>query len=281
MKALIINADDMGVSAAVNDAVIRLYKAAAITGTSIIAPGEAFMPASEALRASGVSEVGAHLTLTGKFRPVSRGMGVLTDSGGYFPGTYIKLVPKLFLSGVKRKVLKEELAAQVEKIKKEGFSVTHVDSHEHVHMIPSVLESVIELCSDMAIPYVRFPFEERSVAGISFSVKDLLRHKALRIFSARSRGKLAACSISSNDHFLGHFHSGRLNGAILMAMADKIEKGVTELAVHPAVHSPEFLERSPWYANGQLEMDELMSESWKNKLKEKGITLISHSKARH
>ena len=279
MKTLIINADDMGVSPAINDAVIKLYRKGAITGTSIIAPGEAFREACRVLKENGISRAGAHLTLTGKFRPtVSSGFSskCLIDNDGYFPKGYFPLAAKLACGKVKKTALREELAAQIEKIKGEGLSVTHLDSHEHVHMLPWVMDIALELCSEFSIPYIRIPLESPFVTKVDFRLKDLIRYKALRFFSTNAKKVLPKFAVCSNTDFLGHFHSGRLNKSILMAMADNIPEGITELAVHPAVNSPEFLREFPWYSNGHVEMEVLMSEDWENKLKTRGITLAAH-----
>jgi chitin disaccharide deacetylase len=282
MKSLIINADDMGVSGAVNDAVIALYKASAITGTSVIAPGSAFSGACRLLRENGIEEVGAHLTLTGNFRPLSPPgaeiRNLLTEQG-FFPSGYLELVPRSFFARVRRAALKDELSRQIEKIRREGFTVTHIDSHEHVHMLPGILDITLELCSEFSVPYLRFPAENPAVSRKRFAVKDLIRQSALSFFSAIAEKKISRAGICFNSAFLGHFHSGRLNEDILSFMADKIAEGITELAVHPADNSPELFKEFPWYKNGPAEMKALMSGKWQDKLKALGIKLVSHRTA--
>ena len=282
MKTLIINADDMGVSPAVNDAIIRLYQTESITGTSIIAVGTAFSEACRALRDNEIREVGVHLTLTGKFRPVTsetKGMKNFLTKEGYFPPDYVSLAAKLYLGKIKKQTLRDELYSQIEKIREEGFTITHLDSHEHIHVLPGILDTVLELCAEFEIPYIRLPRENPFVCRKSFNCKDLIRYAALRLFSSSAARKISKTSLSFNTSFLGHFHSGRLNNEILSFMAENITDGTTELAVHPAVHSLEFLKNSPWYKNAQTEMNELTKEAWKTTLKTKNITPTPHSKA--
>jgi chitin disaccharide deacetylase len=282
MKTLIINADDMGVSPHVNRAIVALYKASAITGTSIISPGEAFAEACCSLKENGIEEVGAHLTLTGNFRPVTlkgEGMKSFMARNGRFPKNYILFALGVFLGKIGRKELKNELIAQIEKVLEQGLTLTHLDSHEHVHMLPEVWEIALELCAEFSIPYIRIPLETLPSNGSGSGVKDVIRSRALRFFSKSAHKRLSGTSVRVNDMFLGHVHSGKLNGDVLSFMADNIAEGITELAIHPADNSPELFKEFPWYRNGPAEIKALMSEKWKNKLNEQGVTTATHSEA--
>jgi len=183
----------------------------------------------------------------------------------------------LYFGKITAKDLKNELSAQIQKLKSEGFVITHLDSHEHVHMLPWVLETVLELCVEFFIPYIRLPLESPRVPSISFNVKDLIRHKALRFFACKAQERIPKLALCSNDVFLGHFHSGRIDINILLLMADNITDGITELAVHPSINSNELSNELSWYRNGSVEMEALMSQEWQNKLKHLDISLIPHS----
>jgi chitin disaccharide deacetylase len=271
MKALIINADDMGTSTYINSAIMRLYKNLAITGTSINACGPAFAQGCRLLKESGINEAGVHFTFTENFKPV--------NFKGCFPASYISLSLKLLLGIIKMQELKDELRFQIEKIRNEGFTITHMDSHEHVHILPWIWDIALELCKEFSIPYIRIPLENRSVSKISFTVKDAVRSAALRFFSKKTYKGMEKYSLCSSNAFFGHFHSGRLTGDILSFMADNMPDAITELVVHPADYSDELLKSFPFYKNGPNEVSVLMSDEWKKKLKSLGITLISHADA--
>ena len=282
MKALIINADDMGVSPFINSEIIRLYKASAITGTSINACGPAFTEACRLLRDNGINEAGAHLTLTENYPPVNPGTykikGFLSKKG-HFPSGYINLALKLYFGKIKRQALKDELRLQVENIRNEGFVITHMDSHEHVHMLSDVWKIALELCREFTIPFIRIPFESLTVFKIDFTLKDMARSTALRFFSKKAYRALQGFQVCSSDAFLGHFHSGRITGDTLSFMADNIPEAITELVVHPAAYSQELLRENPFYKNGPIETKALMSGQWREKLSTLGINLISHADA--
>jgi len=281
MKTLIINADDMGLSDAVNEAIIGCYKAEVISGVSLMACGRRFKEASRMLRDVGATEIGAHLTLTGRFRPSSKDASqiktLLDNAGTFLPG-YAPFAVRYLRSRISKSEIREELSAQIEAILSEGLKITHLDSHEHVHMFPAVLDAIVSLAAQFGIKYIRLPLESPRMLLKDPYFKDIIRYSALRPLAARARGIIKGAGLSSNEFFLGHVHSGRLNEEILSYMALNVKEGVTELVAHPAVLSRVLLEESPWHVNGAKEMKSLMGDTWKSLLAASGITVLPHSK---
>ena len=56
---------------------------------------------------------------------------------------------------VQRDEIKAELAAQIEQILQAGIQPTHLDSHSHWHVLPSLRKLVIELGHEYGIPGLR------------------------------------------------------------------------------------------------------------------------------
>jgi chitin disaccharide deacetylase len=281
-KYLIISADDMGASACINDAIIALFKASAITGTSLVANGPAFTESCRMLRDNGINEAGAHLTLTENYPPVNpntRKIKGFVNKKGYFPSGYMNLALKISSGKIGKQALYDELRLQVEKVKQEGFILTHIDSHEYVHMLPWLWQITLKLCEEFSIPYIRIPNEGMGVVEKDFQLRDIVRSRALWFFSKNAHKRIKDTGLVSSNAFLGHFHSGRLDSDILSFMAEHIKEGITELVVHPAFYSEDFLKDFPFYKNSPNEIKALMSDEWKGKLKSLGITLISHSDA--
>jgi predicted glycoside hydrolase/deacetylase ChbG (UPF0249 family) len=81
--ALIVNADDFGLSEAVNRAVIQAHENGIVTSTSIMAGGEAFEHAAALAARCPTLGVGVHLTLT-ELRPVAASTPSLVRSDGRF-----------------------------------------------------------------------------------------------------------------------------------------------------------------------------------------------------
>lgn len=281
MKKLIINADDAGLSDSVNEAVRKLYEAGAITGTSLIAVGRRFQDASKMLKQIGRPEVGAHLTLTGNFHPAQESSRVrsLLTKGETFYSSYLKLLFEYYMKRLVMYEVKIEFEEQIKRILDEGLTITHLDSHEHVHIFPGIFRIIADLAIKFDIPFVRIPLEPSEVKGKDFSLKDLARYTGLRHFTLKAEKIVRSLELNTSDAFFGHFHAGRVNFDVLKFFVEKIKPGVAELAIHPAVMSRELLEESPWHRNAQVEMESVMSEKWREEVSSYGVELVSHKKA--
>jgi predicted glycoside hydrolase/deacetylase ChbG (UPF0249 family) len=282
VKSLIINAEDVGISGAVDEAVDKCYREGAITGASVMACGRRFQEAVYMLKNLGRTEVGVHLTLTGNFLPCTEEsflINTLLQKNGKFVPGYKDLALRLFFGRLELEQVYLELSHQVKRIKKEGLNLTHLDSHEHVHLFPDILKVALRIAVEFAIPYIRIPIEDPKIIWRQFSVKDYVRHMALNTVSKRTKDRVDFINTKCNDDFLGHFHSGRLADDILCYMMDNLKDGVTELAFHPSVESEEFLQEFPWYSNGPNEFDLLLNGEWKKRLDTHDIKLISHKEA--
>ncbi|MFH1836913.1 MAG: ChbG/HpnK family deacetylase [Candidatus Omnitrophota bacterium] len=267
-KSLIINADDLGISPAVNEAVRGYYVSGTITGASLMACGEYFSDACSMLREINKKDIGVHLTLTGNFRPVTEDLSLVSTLLGKektFPEGYGSLVLKYFRNAIKADEIMREFGSQIEKVAREGFNITHIDSHEHIHMIPGILKKTIELAQKYKITYIRIPVEPLYVIKKSFSIKDLIRYTALRsasFFSCAMNSLENKKDIRHNTAFLGHFHSGRLDDEIILFMIKNLPQGIAEVALHPGT-----------------EETGLTSGAWKNAAESSGIKIITHREA--
>jgi len=280
MKKLIINADDFGFSIPINEAVEKCYSAGVITGASIMACGEYFNEACARLRELKKQEIGVHFTLTGSLKPATENAALvrsLLSGKDTFVPAYKDLAMLLLRGKISREEIFIELKAQIKKIIAAGFNITHLDSHEHIHMFPPVLEGVMKIAKTYNVPYIRVPIEKLRVISKDFKMIDLVRYAGLRVFTRGAQKKLRDENIGYNNAFLGHFHSGRINDPVLSFMLRTLSEGVTELAVHPAAASEIFLKESPWYKNAPKELEILLNSKWKEIFEAKKIKLIPHS----
>lgn len=131
---LIVNADDLGISETVNDAIFDLIGRGLVTSASIIANGPALEGLAARCAAFPKASFGVHLNLT-QFKPVtaSSGLTPLLDENGNFRGPAIRNValrPRLLAA------IYSEWKAQITKLRALGICVSHIDSHHHVHTIP-------------------------------------------------------------------------------------------------------------------------------------------------
>src|ERR1700728_5449557 len=104
--------------------------------------------------------VGCHLVLTGgnSVAPKEK-ISSLADSEGRLPLSLAALVTRLSLGSVRTQDIETELSAQLEKIRRAGIDLTHVDTHKHTHVHPRVMAAVGRVAGKFGITRVRNPIE--------------------------------------------------------------------------------------------------------------------------
>lgn len=150
---VIINADDLGISQEVNDAVFELMGDGVVTSATIIANGPNLEDACQRLEEFPGCSFGVHLNVA-EFAPVSgpEKLEPLLDPKGGFDVTKILEVP--VTSTLKDGILRE-FTAQIEKLRGLGLDVTHIDSHLHIHTIPWMFPVLKKLQRKFQIRRVR------------------------------------------------------------------------------------------------------------------------------
>lgn len=130
--SIIVNADDLGISAEVNDAIFRLMAQGKVTSATILANGPAVEQACRQIRHFPQCSFGVHLNLT-QFRPLSPGASLLLDPEQQ---QMTRAIANARPSGALRQVVYDEFRAQVERVASLGVAVSHLDSHHHIHTRP-------------------------------------------------------------------------------------------------------------------------------------------------
>jgi len=151
-ERVIINADDLGISEAVNDAIFDLMAQRRVTSATVMANGPAFRHAASKIKHFPGCSFGAHLNLT-QFAPVAPepDASVLTGPDGLMSRSLERqrFGPKL-LAAVYR-----ELCAQIDLLGSAGIEVSHFDSHHHIHTKPELLPVIKALQRRFRIRKVR------------------------------------------------------------------------------------------------------------------------------
>jgi chitin disaccharide deacetylase len=151
---LILNADDLGYSPGVNEAILTLYRAGRLTSASLIV-NLPHSPAAISLARTAGLPAGVHLNLT-RGRPCLRPETVpsLVNADGAFYAS-----PAFFaraLSGLVRPAeVEAECRAQIDHALAGLGRVTHLDSHSHWHLVPALRPVLEQLARDYAVGSVR------------------------------------------------------------------------------------------------------------------------------
>ena len=140
--AIIVNADDFGMSKEVNEAISDAFGKGLIDRTTLLVN----MPmAEEAMQMASergfLDRVGIHLNLTSGL-PLTDEMAkdpVMCNAAGEFTADFARnMWTRFCLPRATRKNTDREIRAQLDRFGKLGGKLWHVDSHHHVHTDPSV-----------------------------------------------------------------------------------------------------------------------------------------------
>ena len=186
----IINADDCGKTAKVNEHIETAILKGRITSTTIMANMDDFEGAVKLYKAykDGIS-FGWHINLT-EGEPLLYSQ-LLIDYGYYkeidskvvFNGKefWSKILPKKIKAEIRK-----ELRAQYEKLSDYGIEISHADSHQHIHTSPSMLTIIPSVLNEFKVNKVRgirnyLPFSigyvERELWRIYY--KQRIRHSVM------------------------------------------------------------------------------------------------------
>lgn len=214
LRSVIINADDFGLSPAVNCGIIEAYQAGGVTSTSLMVNMPGFGDAvSRAETAPGLG-IGLHFNLT-YGRPVSspRKVPSLVGEDGVFHGVD-------YPGGRDPRDVRTELAAQWKRFMEAGLRPTHLDSHHLLHQTdPAIYKVMAEKACRENVPLRR-------------SQTD---HRLRGLPSPRMTDAILLDSYGE--------HEGKLR---LIKHLCSLRPGFTEIACHPG-HVDETLRRiSDW-----------------------------------
>ncbi len=242
-RKLIVNADDFGLTAGVNAAVAECCERGVLRSATIMANAPAFDDAVKIAKGRKNLGVGIHFVLT-RFQPLSETAKLpeLTGRNGALPSGPGELL-KIALSrrGV-RDELRRELFAQAERVFDSGIIPTHFDSHKHVHIIPAVLEIMIEIARRWSVKWIRDPFESPAGLMFLFDMEKGKRGQFIRQYAAAlctSPARLAFHSLMSGsgicspDYFHGISATGLMTRKFIRRFSERVKPGINELMTHP------------------------------------------------
>ena len=242
VRRFILNADDFGMSKAVNRAVLEAYEFGLLKSVSLTPNGEAFDEAVDAILPKCPElGVGIHLNIT-KGKSMCTDIDLLTDSNMKFRHSYFGLLinaynpqKKDFLPQIER-----EFRRQIEKVLAKT-KATHIDSHNHIHSIPPIFDMVCRLAKEYKIPQVRTHFEKfylipeplryiNKTYFLNFHKKFLLN-----FFTLFNQNTVSKYELKTNDYLIGTgFASAMDSISIAYGMKAVKEKNVTvEAFIHP------------------------------------------------
>jgi chitin disaccharide deacetylase len=152
MIRLIINADDLGASDRINEAIFANMAGGCITSATLMATGPALESALSSLKSFPNCSFGAHLDLTG-FPSLTNCpvLDSLRDIASFSPAQ----LRKVHITGAMKNAAFKEWREQITRLVNAGVTVSHIDSHHHIHTIPGFFGVLRDLLKETGIRRVR------------------------------------------------------------------------------------------------------------------------------
>jgi len=263
-KLVIVHADDLGMTHAVNAASIKGLESGLVTSASIMVPCPWFPEMAEYAKAHPDADLGLHLTLTSerifyRWGPVAPRDKVpsLVDSNGYFHLTWTET------TRIDAKEVELELRAQIERAMAMGVRPTHLDSHQYrlFENGKEIFQSVLRLAHEYKLPVfmVRDWFADRPYLESVLSPDDLVVDHTVTIEPGVASEKW------------GDFYTAALKN---------LQPGVTVFIIHLAFDDEEMRaatrERDTWGAAWrQRDYNFFTSKEFRTVVREQNIKLVT------
>ena len=275
MKRMIVNADDFGRHVRINEAVEQGVEMGVLRSATLMAGAAAFEDAAERVRRLPKLGLGIHFTLVDGFPvlPPEEIPSLVDESGVFLPnyGAFSKHYAK---GGVRLAEVRAELAAQLKKFEAAGLSLDHADSHQHMHVLPGIIEIVIGLCREAKIPALRAPFAPL-FAGKFGGVGQFVGRVGLALLAKNAASLARKAGLLVPDHFAGIVAGEAVDEAELLATLKSLREGTTEIMMHPGTANEELVRDCGWQHDFEEELSAILSPKVANLAAEEGVEVVN------
>ncbi len=210
----LLHADDLGLARGVDAAILDLAQSGRLQGASLLVNGPSAANAAEAWRKlAPAPPLTLHLCLTEGHRlpncpDLPTGFGTLLLAS-LLPWQRRRISPQL------RTVLLQQFSRYRELT---GVDQIRLDGHQHIHLIPLVMDAVLDLARSESITWVRTT-REALPEGLSLRLwwrslwtGGLLKWLVLQLLSRLAIPRLRHSGIQTNRSFAGVLFSGSMFG---------------------------------------------------------------------
>ena len=217
---IIVNADDFGISDAVNRAIVQSFEDGIVSSASIMPNMPSFDDAVRLAYDYHITDkIGFHFNLT-EGTPLTESIKscprICSDGKSF---SY-KRNSVWHWSGKEKAAIKEEFKAQIEKLLATGITPTHLDSHQHVHTEIPVFLTIRSLVKEFGITRIR----KSKNLGISWKVRpykliinSLFRLSGLKTTKYQTKYETPAI-VNGSIEYVCHPTMDSENGSIIDAI---------------------------------------------------------------
>ena len=264
-KRIIFTGDDFGIALPVNEAIVDAHRSGVLTTASLMVGGKFACDAIERARECPSLKVGLHLVLVeGRSVLPPDKIPLLVDTNGEFLTNLTLAGFEFFLRRGIRTQIEAEIRAQFEAFSKTGFTLDHVNAHNHMHLHPTILSLLLKVGREFDLRAVRLP-NEPPVRSWKASRKllgpKLVSFAFLCPWIKLMKFRLRQAQVCFNDFIFGMADSGSMTEDLVNRMVRNLPDGITEIYLHPATRRCAEIDRTmPTYRH-EDEFRTLISKS--------------------
>jgi predicted glycoside hydrolase/deacetylase ChbG (UPF0249 family) len=276
---VVFHADDFGLTTAVNGGIVEAHERGVLRSTSLMTTAPAWEDAVAHARATPALDVGVHLTLVEE-RPVlppARIPSLVRD--GHFWASHGAVGARWLQGRWRSAEARAELTAQLERFDATGLVASHLDGHQHLHLLPGVFAWVAAAARRRGIRFVRTTLADPLPGGGARAAVQV---------ALRGVGLLAALAADPGDRrslmpFLtvGFLHAGgTLTRAELVSILDRLRArrpdAVVEVMLHPGRSDDETRRRyGHWGYRWERDLALLLDPALPDELARRDIAVTS------
>lgn len=229
MNTLIINADDLGFTESINLAIREAHLHGYLTHASLMANTAYFQHAVEVvLPACPQLNIGVHVTLTCA-KALTENSEIAPE--GIFRGSFVSWLLKKKNKRILN-LLEQEIEGQILKVKSVHPNISHIDGHEHIHIIPSINKIVRKLADKYEIPRVR-EINENFFESYRYNYKttplvNVVKFGLLKFLSLFNKN-------SGKVKFYSILNTCRIDKNNLFPYLEHLKEETVEVMVHPSL----------------------------------------------
>jgi predicted glycoside hydrolase/deacetylase ChbG (UPF0249 family) len=238
VRRLIVNADDFGLTRGVNQAVVELRSANALTSATLMATAAEFTGAVTLADQLPSLGVGCHVILVDGIPalPPSEIPSLIdSQNGTRFRQKLSTFVADLLRGRISDAEIEAEATAQVKKLREAGVSVTHLDTHKHTHTFPRVLRPLLRAALGCGVKSIRNPFEPNWSLNATANAGHVrkMQVRLLRSQSTAFMEEVSRAGLLTTDGAIGVLATGTLDVQTIRNLLAAMPDGTWELVCHP------------------------------------------------
>ena len=239
-RLLIVNADDFGLHASANHAIVRAHREGILTSASLMVNEPGFDEAVQLARENPRLGVGLHLTfLCGHSTLTQREIPGLVNEKREFDSNPARVGWKYWARRRElRPQLRAEMLAQFEKFRATGLPLDHIDSHHHLHAHPVIFRTVLESAAALGLKHLRLtsePFGVHARVALGYRIERLSHGLFFWLLAGRARRALRRLEIKHTDAVFGLLQDARVDEPYLERLLPRLPRGVSEIYSHPSL----------------------------------------------